>query len=103
MDDERRGAHRPPTEPSTSDRDSRAFETTSRREIVPQPASRLGRRATAGAAALGASALLVLTFGPAALALDPSPPGTRTGEDSMWSLPLEIGPAIGPEGSTDAD
>lgn len=103
MDDERRGAHRPPTEPSASDRASDEFETTPRREIVPQPAPRLGRRATAGAAALGASALLVLTFGPAALALDPSPTSTRTGEDSMWSLPLESGPTIGPEGSMDAD
>ncbi|WP_193104154.1 hypothetical protein [Brachybacterium sp. FME24] len=49
----------------------------------------LRERTTAGAATLGASALLVLSFGPAALALSPSDLETAAAEDKAWISPLD--------------
>ena len=47
-------------------------------------ASRRGR-ATAGASALGATALLVLSFGPSALAVTPSPQAVPTARAAISS------------------
>ncbi|MGO1258376.1 MAG: hypothetical protein ACTMII_05455 [Brachybacterium sp.] len=49
-------------------------------------------RATASASALGAAALLVLSFGPSALALTPSVPGTPSVRAAI-SAPVSVAPA----------
>ncbi|MEE1618901.1 hypothetical protein [Brachybacterium sp. J153] len=55
-----------------------------------QPPRSLRGRATASVAALGAATLLVLSFGPAALALSPtaSAAGSSGVADAVWTTPL---------------
>ncbi|MDN5687826.1 MAG: hypothetical protein L0G94_14310 [Brachybacterium sp.] len=64
----------------------------------------LAGRATAGAAALGATALLVLSFGPAALALSPSAT-TAAASARVSASPVESGTATmsAPPRSEDED
>jgi hypothetical protein len=74
----------------------------------PTPGGRgLRSRATAGAAALSATALLVLSFGPSALALSPSDPetGDASQGDRVWAAPLSAGSALlaAPPRSEDED
>ncbi|WP_114855217.1 hypothetical protein [Brachybacterium sp. YJGR34] len=49
------------------------------------------RRTTTGVAALGAAAMLVLSFGPAALALTPSAEAAPGQGEQAWEAPLEAG------------
>lgn len=61
-----------------------------------EDSSRRHGRVTAGASALGATALLVLSFGPSALALSPStplPPSARPAISAPAPLPAVSGNA----------
>lgn len=102
MDDEPRRGHLPSTVPTASDASAGRTEMTVR---LPRPTSTLPAdssahsshglrdRATAGAASLGAAALLVLSFGPAALALSPSGTTSVPPQGRSWIAPLEVGTA----------
>ncbi|MFC7466306.1 hypothetical protein [Brachybacterium sp. GCM10030252] len=78
MEDESRSAHRPrPSSHIPGAEECAGLPEGTFSEAGSAAAHRgLRDRATAGAAALGATAMLVLSFGPAALALSPSAPTT---------------------------
>ena len=90
MDDETDAAPRPSTEPDAAADCAQLPSTFNPSSQFPAEGRGLRDRATAGAAALGATALLVLSFGPAALALSPS--GTAAPPHGRVSVsPLEGG------------
>lgn len=103
MDDEPRRGHLAstmPTVPTAPDASPSGAELTVRAPspavpLLSAPAAQashgLRDRATAGAASLGAAALLVLSFGPAALALSPSGTTSVPPQGRSWIAPLEVG------------
>ncbi|MGP9842760.1 hypothetical protein [Brachybacterium sp. 107] len=99
MDDEPRRDHLPSTVPTASDAPAGRTEVTvhfpQSDSMVPAEASAhpphgLRDRATAGAASLGAAALLVLSFGPTALALTPSGAPSVPPQGRNWIAPLDV-------------
>ncbi|GAA1315064.1 hypothetical protein [Brachybacterium tyrofermentans] len=98
MDDEPRRGHllsTAPTAPGASaGRAEVVLRSPSRTPMLPAAQSiplvhGLRDRATAGAASLGAAALLVLSFGPAALALAPSGTTSAQPQGRSWIAPLD--------------
>ena len=98
MDDEPRRGDLPSTVPTAPDASAGRAEMILRSQSPapvlpaahPTPLVHgLRDRATAGAASLGAAALLVLSFGPAALALAPSGTTSAQPQGRSWIAPLD--------------